>query len=313
MRSLRLTASFVTLTMTLFWFGASIATTGGACPRGTEPAPGSGFICIPVTDPGGNFGSVGDHSGFGGSTGPTECKWNGKVIPCTYPGGGKWSPTNRCYLVPTAQPPSGSDMWDGHDPNDGRIYACVIPGVPGTPDIVFVPNGAAAPPDPAVLARRALGRMNLTVPRVRMAPAPPAMTYVSLETWLWMPSSQWATLRKSVTAGGTTVTVTAEPRRAAWDMGAGSTTCYDPGRAWLVDQMPDGASTSCRYKYDRVSDFQPDKKFTVSATITFRATWTCSGNCLADEGTLGEVDGLPGMSSVRVGERQSVNVGSKEQ
>jgi hypothetical protein len=201
-------------------------------------------------------------------------------------------------------------MWDGHEPSEGRVYACVTPGATGNPDTIFGPNGEASPPDPAVLAKRALGELKLTVPTIRMAPAPPDKTYVGLETWLWMPAGQWATLTKSVTAGGTTVTVTAEPRKVNWDMGAGSTSCYDAGRAWVAGQMQNGASTSCQYTYERVSDFQPDKKFTVLATISFRATWACSGNCLADEGTLGNVDGLPGGSTVQVGERQSVNVAS---
>jgi hypothetical protein len=181
----------------------------------------------------------------------------------------------------------------------------------GTPLPVFVPNGvgaAAPPPDPAVLARRALERMVLTVPDVHLAPAPPAKTYVGLETWLWLPAQQWAALTESVTAGGTTVTVTAEPRRVVWEMGAGSTVCYDPGRVWVIGQMSESSTTSCQYTYEQVSDFQPDQRFQVAATIVFRADWTCSGDCLADSGSLGEVEGLPGRSAIRVGERQSVNV-----
>jgi hypothetical protein len=159
-----------------------------------------------------------------------------------------------------------------------------------------------------VLARRALERMALTVPEVHLAPAPPAKTYVGLETWLWLPAQQWATLRESVTAGATTVMVTAEPRRVVWDMGAGSTVCYDAGRVWVVGQMSETSTTSCQYTYDRVSDFQPGQRFEVAATIIFRADWTCSGDCLADSGSLGEVEGLPGTSAIRVSERQSVNV-----
>jgi len=148
----------------------------------------------------------------------------------------------------------------------------------------------------------------LVVPDVRLAPAPPERTFVGLETWLWMPAGQWSTLRKSVSAGATTVTVAAVPQRVVWDMGPSSTTCRSAGRVWKVGEMPTHASTDCSYTYTKVSDFEPDQKFRVSATITYRVDWTCSGSCLAGEGTLGNVDGLPGTASISVGERQSVIV-----
>lgn len=305
-------ATIALVTLTSVWLDSTSATADTQCPEGSELSADLGFICIPVTDPGSESQPVGDdQAGGGGSGGPTECRSSGVVIPCQY-AGGNWNSVRKCYLVPTTQPPPESDVWAGHDPGEGRIYACVKPGAAGNPDLVYVPDGEATPPDPARLARQALDRLDLTVPSIRMAPAPPAMTYVGLETWLWMPESQWATLKKSVTAGGTTVTVTAEPRRAKWDMGAGATTCHDAGREWIVGQMGDRASTNCGYTYQRVSDFQPNKRFQVTSTITFRATWTCIGDCLADEGSLGEVDGLPGRSTIQVSERQSVNVASKE-
>jgi hypothetical protein len=182
----------------------------------------------------------------------------------------------------------------------------VLPGT-GNPTYRFVPNAADPPPDPAVVAKKALGQLRLTVPEVKFAPAPPAKTYVGLETWLWIPPDQWSTLRKSVTAGATTVTVSAAPKRVLWDMGTGTTQCHDAGRPWTVRQMPARATTTCKYVYQRVSDFQTDRKFMISAIITFDVMWRCSGACLANEGVLGEVDGLPGQSAIRVGERQSVN------
>ena len=72
--------------------------------------------------------------------------------------------------------------------------------------------------------------------------------------------------------------------------------------------MPAGSATDCSYTYTMVSDFQRSKKFMVSAMITYQVDWTCSGTCLAGEGPLGEVDGLPGTSAIAVGERQSVVV-----
>jgi hypothetical protein len=264
---------------------------GSNCPNGTTPQPidGGGAICIPVVSLGNGGGGGGRDTDVGS-------------------GRGKADSEDICDLTRVSpQPPPSDPAWQGHSPDDGDLYLCILPST-GTPTYRFVADGADAPPDPAVLARRALDQLRLTVPDIHMAPSPPAKTYVGLATWLWMPAAQWSTLTKSVTAGETTVTVTAVPVRAVWNMGAGATTCHDAGRAWRAGQMSKSSTTDCDYTYQRVSDFQPDKRFAVTATIVFEASWTCAGDCLADEGALGEVDGLPGRSAIRVGERQSVNI-----
>ncbi|MBC7593429.1 MAG: hypothetical protein H7288_05755 [Kineosporiaceae bacterium] len=273
--------------MTLLTPVASYA--GGGCPAGTTPAPGVGGICIPVVDPGTGGGNTPIGSGGGGTPGEDVCQWT----------------------LASPQPPASDPAWGGNSSDDGKLFLCVLPGT-GTPTYRFVPDGEATPPDPAVLAARALGQLRLTVPDVHTAPASPSKTYVGLETWLWMPSEQWTTLTKSVTAGATTVTVTAKPQKVEWKMGAGSTSCHDAGRPWQTGKMSKTDRTSCKFVYTRVSDFQPDKKFTMSAVITFDVAWVCSGDCLADDGVMGAVDGLPGNSSISVGERQSVNISPKE-
>ena len=285
----RLTEITLVAMLTSLFMGLGPAAVGAknGCPAGTTPAPGrGGTICIPALDPGDPRHPEGPNKPVGSVDDPCN------------------------FFLADPQPPAGSPPWAGHSLDEGSIYTkdCVDGWEAYGFTLVFLANGTAAPPNPAVLSQRALEQMRLTVPKVHLAPAPPTMTYVGLETWLWMPPSQWSTLTKSVTVGNTTVTVTAEPRRVRWDMGAGSTVCYDAGRVWVVGQMSTNATTSCQYTYEEVSDFQPDGKFPVSATITFRARWTCSEDCLAAEGSLGEVDGLPGRSSIRVGERQSVNI-----
>lgn len=275
---------------TIVGLAPASAEANSKCPPGSTPAPAEvGTICIPAVD-----------RGNPGQPDKPDKPSRAGDDPCN-------------YFLASPQPPAGSPPWGGHSPEDGKIYMkdCEDSWEAYGLTLVFIANGQEAPPNPTDLAQRALDQMRLTVPDVRLAPAPPAKTYVGLETWLWMPSEQWRTITKSVNAGSTTVTVTAEPRAVVWDMGAGSTTCYDAGREWKVGQMSKSATTSCQYTYERVSDFQPDKKFKVTATITFRANWTCSGNCLADEGSLGEVDGLPGASAIQVGERQSVNTTPK--
>lgn len=280
------------------------------CPAGTFPAPGDGSICIPASDPGAPGGS-GDGSGSsGGTSGPSECRTTaGAVVPCTHPAGGYWSAAHQCYLIDTEQPPASDPVWQGNSPEDGRVYLCVLPlDQPGTPTTVFVANGEAPVPDPAVLAQSALDEMALTRPDVGLAPGPPGQTYVGVETWLWLQGGQWETLSRSVTAGRTTVSVTATPQHVEWSTGPGAVRCDSPGREWRAGQMSSGDRTSCLYVFERTSTDQPSGAFTVSATIGFAVEWTCSGVCLASGGSLGLVDGPAGSTSVRVGERQSVTL-----
>lgn len=271
---------------------AAGATYALACPDGQAPVYSSdgNVICAVATDPGSGSGTGGDGTGDPrGSTGVVDTKCG--------------------YTLVDPQPSKGSAIWGGHTPDDGAIYWKICPGYLGTYPSVFLPNGEdPEPPDPAVLARRALGELQLTSPAIRLAPSPPAKTYVGLETWLWIPAGQWAPLTKSVTAGATTVTVTAAPQAVAWRLGDGGTTCRGPGRAWVVGRMSEEASTDCDFVFDRVSSGEPGGWFGVRATITFRADWTCSGSCLAGEGTLGDVVGPTAQTAIRVSERQSVNV-----
>ena len=51
-----------------------------------------------------------------------------------------------------------------------------------------------------------------------------------------------------ITAGVTTVTVTASPSQTVWDLGPTAITCYGPGRPW-VQGMTEAASTTCAYTY----------------------------------------------------------------
>ncbi len=289
------------------------------CDPGQTPVDtGGAWVCVDVTDPGGGGGG-GEEGGtdpIGGSSGAATCTdADGKEIPCSLDGLA-WFSNHTCYAGPLTPTPAGADpFWpQGEGPDTGLLYECQLLG-DGTPFtgsqlIFFVADGAApvALIDPAILAQRALDQMQLATPNIRTAPQPPDMTYVGLETWLWMDPDQWETLELTVTAGATSVTVTAAPDRATWDLTTGSTTCASPGRAW-VDGMSGDAQTDCSYTWDQTSDGQVSDGFPVSSTITYQADWSCSGACLTDAGTLGEVDGLPGAAAIRVGERQSVVIG----
>jgi hypothetical protein len=231
-------------------------------------------------------------------------------------GGGGGTSKPRCrYELLTPQPPKDSDQWGKNSPDDGKLYVYVCPGTrERTVQVVFIPNAdAPVAADPIVLAERAVDQLALTVPKINLAPKPPLQTYTALETWLWLPPSQWKKLSTSVSAGSTTVTATARPIRTEWDMGDGEPTkkCRDAGIAWK-SHYPGDKPTSCGYRYKKLSKFADDGSFKIRSRIVYRVNWTCSGSCSASEGTLGEVEGpQSGPVPIVVGERQSVITGTK--
>jgi hypothetical protein len=281
------------------------------CPPGQDPVKeGDAWICVVVVDPGeppDDGGGGTNPTGGGNGDGPQVCQDpDGLKIPCTSDLG-VWFAEYGCYAVQGNLPPDAPE-WGGRDPTEGSLWRCNNP-LDGDPLFFFVPNGQnPVLIDPAVLAQRALDQVKLATPNIHTAPQPPDMTYVGLETWLWMDPGQWNTLNVTVTAGATSVTVTAKPARATWDLTTGSTTCTSPGSAW-VDGMSNAAETDCSYTWEQTSDGQAEDAFPISSTITYQVDWTCSGACLTDTGTLGEVDGLPGAAAIRVDERQSVVIG----
>lgn len=168
--------------------------------------------------------------------------------------------------------------------------------------------GAAPPPaavDAPQLAERAAGELNLPTPTLNTSPADPVKALVGLQTWLWVPADQWQTLTASASAGGATVTVTAEPIQSRWDMGEGAVNCAGPGREWRKG-LGQNARTDCGYTYKRTSLREPDNKYAVAATLRYRITWACDGNCSETTGDLGTLDSPTSTSQLEVSERQSV-------
>jgi hypothetical protein len=149
--------------------------------------------------------------------------------------------------------------------------------------------------------------MPLATADVHTAPQAPDHTFVGVENWLWLPPAQWRTLTKTVSAGGTSVSITAAPSQVVWRMGPESTVCYSAGAAWRRG-MTDDAVTSCGYTYQTTSASQPDGEFALNATIRYQVDWTCEGACSANSGTLGLVDAPAGSGGMRVLQRQTVVV-----
>jgi hypothetical protein len=89
--------------------------------------------------------------------------YSGKEVPCR-DGSSWWSNARDCYVsLADPQPPKSDPEWEGH--RTGALYECYSPGIVGSRMYTFwsasSPAGPAAPPDPRVLALRAIATMRL--------------------------------------------------------------------------------------------------------------------------------------------------------
>jgi hypothetical protein len=274
-----------------------------------------GWICVAVVVPGQpGVQQATDQSGGTGGSGVAlpACRdiYSGSEVPCTDPNSGAWfdhvwngEGCNAFRLQP--QPPPGDPRWEGRNPSEGNVWGC-DPDFANNGNTFFVPrNRAPALVDPAALAQRALGQMQLVAADANIAPGPNFHTYVHIDNWLWLPASQWRSLDLTVSAGPTSVTVTAAPVRVEWDMGTETVECPDAGRVWKKG-MTDAAKTSCSYVYESIENLTGDIH-EVSARIVHAVTWTCSGACLTPSGDLGEIAAPAGeMTTIEVRQRQTV-------
>lgn len=161
-------------------------------------------------------------------------------------------------------------------------------------------QGAEQPPppvNPADLGGQVLDTMLIPSPQVSISPGPPNPTYVNLWTWFWVPESQWAARSQSISLRGTTVTVTIEPVRTTWETGESTVRCDGPGEAWSAGK---GKRSSCGFEYSSPG------AVTVSASIGWHASWTCSGVCIADGGDFGVIESDESSSQLEVRQRQSL-------
>lgn len=128
---------------------------------------------------------------------------------------------------------ASSSWWEGNDPSAGHIELnrctsgnwSVLGG--GVIYTRFVPNAtpgvaaAPAPPDPAVLAREAIGR--LVVPRPTIGAGPDRTKLaVNLWTWLWVDDPPPVSV--TVALGGVSVTATATLTSTTWSLGEPAST-----------------------------------------------------------------------------------------
>ncbi|GGT87595.1 hypothetical protein [Actinomadura citrea] len=146
-------------------------------------------------------------------------------------------------------------------------------------DGVDGPGGGAppppAPPDTWTLVQQARASAQFPVPTVHTAPK--GKTFVRLRTSLWVDGFT-VVQTQPITVGAQTVQATANPSSVTWNLGETQIVCQDAG-------SKDGKT--CGYTYTRASAGQPGGAWQITATITWKITWTCQGaDCDAAGGAL---------------------------
>lgn len=129
------------------------------------------------------------------------------------------------------------------------------------------------PPTPAQVAAFAVATLHLPKPHIGSAPCTgqDCMGAVGVPVWLW--TQPWPTPTATATIRGVSITATAHITKVTWSMGDGqSVTCDSRGTpfdtAYGFTDSPD-----CGYRYQHTSADQPDMRYPVTATATWRVTW----------------------------------------
>jgi len=219
--------------------------------------------------PGDGGGSGGSGSGTGGGSG---------TLPIIQINGQDCLPAG----LANPQPPQTDPVWEGH--SDGAVYRCEVPAGHGGMFVVgfliqywsLAAPAAAAPPDPATLAQRAVASMQLQAVRVGIVPESRAgsVGLVGMPNWMWVsaPDAQtFGPITRTASAGGWSVSATAKVASVSWDMGDGRVvTCAGAGTPYEVTY---GAVSSpdCGHTYTRQGDY------TVRATSHWVVAWSGIG------------------------------------
>ncbi|GIF69617.1 hypothetical protein Ais01nite_76520 [Asanoa ishikariensis] len=256
--------------------GTAFAADGGAeCPPNQTTCDGWGEG---GGQPGGGGTPPGGGGGNGGGAGP--CIRDGEEVPCFDDLLGWFNRSDGCYYRVTEPQPAGV-------PEGMTSYtrSCGAGGLAGGEPVLLdnPPPGFGAPPDPAVLAQRALDSLNLLPPEIGIAPNPavgPGL--VGLPIWLWVPAdpdpgddeSTWGPMTASESEGGVTVNLRAAVGKIVFDMGDGETlTCTNPGTPYA---RQGGKSPTCGYDGYRAASPRGGA-YTVEATTTWTVTWVAGG------------------------------------
>lgn len=158
---------------------------------------------------------------------------------------------------------------------------CTVNGQPRPSRVFLHQPGGEAPISAEYLAQEAASSLTVAFPQPDMAPPPDADHLVGIAEWMWIDPSGFEPVSASASIPGISVTATAAPTSATWDMGDGSEpitcdagTAYDPA-------LHDSYVPTCSHVY------QWDGHYTITVTTHWAITWSASNG---DGGTLPGLD-----------------------
>lgn len=237
-----------------------------------------------------------------GSVAP-GCVFKGKSVPCQDSELGWWSNARSCYVrLADPQPAASDPVWVGR--SGGAVYECNLSFALAGYRFGYVFWSASAPagPDPVVLARSAVETMRLRPISIGIVPedVPGSVGLVGMPVWLWADrpdEHSWGPITRTASAGGVSVTATAEVERVRWLMGDGQVVvCSGPGTVY-EDRFGKADSPTCGYTYSKQG------VYTVRAESLWRVRWSGMGL----SGTIPVL--LTDSTTITIGELQVITVG----
>jgi hypothetical protein len=263
--------------------GAELATVATSVerPEGGADAGRDGEIIVGVGTPGEEGGTTPVDDPGAARDEERTCQFGGREIDCESQFG-LWD--GSCYVeVADPQPSMDDTVWAGHE--DGVIVVCMpyicvpqpgqdtipVADCPGR-SVYWAPQAPGVDVDPAVLARRAVDRMQLQGIDIGIVPedTPGSVGIVGMPQWMWVNEpapNTFGPITASASAGGFTVSATASVDRVVWDMGDGSTvTCAGPGTPY-EDRFDIADSPDCGHRYTKQGEYE------VTATSYWTIEW----------------------------------------
>lgn len=154
--------------------------------------------------------------------------------------------------------------------------------------------------DPRTVAEQARASMTLPALTIGSSPATNTPTVIRFPLWLWVDASSWEPVSATASVSTGSITVTATPTTARWDMGDGSmVTCSGPGTVFAPNHHDaDASSPDCGHTYTRASATELGGRFPVAVEVSWSVGWSSTS------GGGGSLDDLTtrANSSVRVTE-----------
>lgn len=264
------------------------APTASACPTQKCDRFGNCWVeeCSPGGGGGGGGGGTQPDPGRGGES-ATKCFYGGAEVSCSNSAGTWSNAVNAWCRLTSPQPPSTDAVWGGR--TEGAVYTCTPPRTNiADPDFGlsfqrWLPTSPELPPpDPEVLAWRALAAVNLQPIDMGIAPEPLAtnpssLGAVGLPVWLWADSTSPNTtgpISNSASERGYTVNITARLKNITWTLGDGSAPIqcgigqrFDPG------SMGPNTPVVC----GRQAGYAKQGEYTITATSNWEVTWNGIG------------------------------------